>query len=249
MAFRQYDDYGERVSRYDPTGYPPVAVTVDLVALTIRDDTLVAMVVRRGEQPFLDRWALPGGFVREGEDLDAAAARELYEETALPADRVHLEQLASYGAPQRDPRMRVVTVAYLGLAPDLPVPVAGGDAAGARWTPVAELLTSALAFDHNQILADGLERARAKLEYTPLATTFCAPQFTVAELRRVYEIVWGTTLDSRNFHRKVTGADGFLLPTGATTTRDGGRPAQLYRRGDLRLLHPPMLRAESVPKN
>lgn len=111
---------------------------------------------------------------------------------------------------------------------------------------MVDLQASALAFDHNQILADGLERARAKLEYTLLATTFCAPEFTVAELRRVYEIVWGTSLDSRNFHRKVTGADGFLVPTGATTTRDGGRPAQLYRRGELRLLHPPMLRAEST---
>jgi 8-oxo-dGTP diphosphatase len=227
---------------YDPSAYPPVAVTVDLVVLTIRDGELVAVVVRRGQEPFLGRWALPGGFVREGEDLDAAAARELAEETELPVGRLHLEQLASYGAPQRDPRMRVVSVAYLGLAPDLPLPVAGGDAAGARWAPVDELLGADLAFDHGRILADGVERARAKIEYTPLATTFCPPEFTVAELRRVYEIVWGATLDSRNFHRKVTGADGFLVPTGEATTRDGGRPAQLYRRGDLQMLHPPMLR-------
>ena len=138
--------------------------------------------------------------------------------------------------------MRVVSVAYLALAPDLPLPVAGGDASGARWAPVDELLATELAFDHREILADGVERARAKIEYTPLATTFCPPRFTVAELRRVYEIVWGATLDTRNFHRKVTGADGFLVPTGDTTTRDGGRPAQLYRRGDLQVLHPPMLR-------
>lgn len=228
--------------RYEPGDYPRVAVTVDLVALTIRDDALCALVVRRGEAPYAGRWALPGGFVRPGEDLDEAATRELVEETGLAAERLHLEQLASYGAPQRDPRMRVITVAYLGLAPDLPLPTAGGDAAGARWAPAAELMSARLAFDHCRILADGVERARAKIEYTPLATTFCPPEFTVAELRRVYEIVWDTTLDSRNFHRKVTGAEGFLVPTGELTSRDGGRPAQLYRRGELRLLHPPMMR-------
>ncbi len=233
--------------RYELNDYPPVAVTVDLVALTIRDDELCALVVRRGQAPYAGRWALPGGFVRPGEDLDEAGARELMEETGVPVDRLHLEQLASYGAPQRDPRMRVITVAYLGLAPDLPLPAAGGDAAGARWAPVSELMTTRLAFDHREILADGVERARAKLEYTPLATTFCAGEFTVAELRRVYEIVWGTELDSRNFHRKVTRTEGLLVPTGRTTTRDGGRPAQLYRPGELRFLHPPMTRA-SIPE-
>jgi len=246
MAFRQSDDYGVGMPSYDAGAYPQVAVTVDLVALTIRDDSLAALVVRRGVEPYAGQWALPGGFVRPNEDLDGAATRELVEETGLAADRLHLEQLASYGAPQRDPRMRVITVAYLGLAPNLPLPVAGGDAAGARWVAVDVLADTALAFDHNRILADGVERARAKIEYTPLATTFCAPEFTVAELRRVYEIVWGSRLDSRNCHRKVTGADGFLIPTQQTTTRDGGRPAQLYRRGDLQILHPPMLRAETA---
>lgn len=230
------------VPPYDPSDYPSAAVTVDLVALTIRDDALCALAVRRGEEPYAGRWALPGGFVRADEDLDAAAGRELVEETGVPAERLHLEQLGTYGAPQRDPRMRVITVAYLGLAPDQPLPTAGGDAASARWAPVEELGEAGLAFDHAAILADGIERARAKIEYTPLATTFCADEFTVAELRRVYEIMWGTTLDSRNFHRKVTGAAGFLVPVGRTTGRDGGRPAQLYRRGELRLLHPPMMR-------
>jgi 8-oxo-dGTP diphosphatase len=191
-------------------------------------------------------WALPGGFVRPGEDLAEAAARELMEETGVSADGLHLERLASYGAPRRDPRMRVITVAYLGIAPDLPLPAAGGDAAGARWAPISELTTIRLAFDHRQILADGVECARAKLEYTPLATTFCAGEFTVAELRRVYEIVWGTRLDARNFHRKVTDTEGFLVPTGRTTTRDGGRPAQLYRLDELRFLHAPMTRATNV---
>jgi 8-oxo-dGTP diphosphatase len=236
------------VKGYDPKAFPPVAVTVDLVVLTIRDGSLRALVVKRKEDPFKSRWALPGGFLRPTEDLDRAAQRELREETGLAPDAVHLEQLASYGDPRRDPRMRVVTVAYLTLSPDLPLPIAGTDAAAARWADVDELIESPrrLAFDHQRILRDGIERARAKLEYTPLAASFCPPEFTVAELRRVYEAVWGTTLDPRNFHRKVTGTPGFLEPAETTTTRDGGRPAQLYRAGRLSLLFPPMLRREAA---
>jgi 8-oxo-dGTP diphosphatase len=220
--------------------HPVLAVTVDLVVLTVREGALHVLLVERGEEPFLGRWALPGGFVRPDEDLPGAAARELEEETGLARGLVHLEQVATYGAPDRDPRQRVVTVCYLALAPDLPVPRAGTDAADARWAPVDDLPD--LAFDHDVLLADAVERARAKLEYTPLATAFCGEEFTVAELRRVYEAVWGLPLDPRNFHRKVTGAAGFLEPTGATTTRDGGRPAAVFRRGTAPTLHPPLLR-------
>ncbi len=224
--------------------FPPVAVTVDLVVLTIRADRLQALTIRRGEAPYKGEWALPGGFLRPGEDLPEAAARELREETGLPVDGFHLEQLASYGAPDRDPRMRTVTVAYIALAADLPAPNAGTDAAEARWQSVDELLDTPgkLAFDHPMILRDGVERARAKLEYTPLATAFCLPEFTVSELRRVYEIVWGRALDPRNFHRKVTKTPGFLQETAKATTRDGGRPARLYRAGSIAALHPPLLR-------
>ena len=222
----------------------PFGVTVDLVVFTIRGEQLCVLTVRRGVAPYRGRWALPGGFVDEAEGLLDAARRELGEETGLDADEVHLEQLATYGDPRRDPRMRVVSVAYLALAASLPEPAAGTDAAEARWQPAADLLAARrrLAFDHDAILRDGLERARAKLEYSPLATAFCAAEFTVAELRRVYEVVWGTRLDPRNFHRKVTGAEGFLVPTGRMTTRDGGRPAQLFRRGDATLLNPPITR-------
>ena len=220
--------------------HPVVAVTVDLVVLTVRPGGLSVLLVERGEEPFLGGWALPGGFVRPDEDLLGAAERELAEETGLPRGSVHLEQLASYGAPDRDPRQRVVTISYLALAPDLPTPRAGTDAADARWVPVAQAVN--LAFDHDRLLRDGVERARAKLEYTPLATAFCPAEFTVAELRRVYEQVWGQPLDARNFHRKVTGTVGFLEPAGATTTRDGGRPAQLFRRGPAATVHPPLLR-------
>lgn len=239
---------------YDPSAFPPFAVTVDLVVLTVRSHRLCALAVRRGEPPFQGRWALPGGFVRTDEDLEAAAARELDEETGLrtvaapdSGTEVHLEQLATYGDPGRDPRMRVVSVAHLVLAPGLPSPTAGGDAHSARWAPVEDVLApgDGLAFDHHHILGDGVERARSKIEYSSLATAFCPPEFTVGELRRVYEAVWGVTLDPRNFHRKVTGTPGFLVPTGGTTTRQGGRPAQLFRAGGATLLNPPMLRPEA----
>jgi len=214
-------------------------VTVDLVVLTLRDGAHSVLLVRRGEAPFRGRWALPGGFVRPDEDLGGAAARELEEETGL-VEGVHLEQLGSYGAPRRDPRMRVVTVAYLAIGPSLPDPVAGGDASHAAWVPVRE--ARRLAFDHSDILRDGVERARSKLEYTSLAAAFCDEPFTVSELREVYEAVWGVELDPRNFHRKVTGAVGFLQPTGEQRQEGRGRPAQLFRRGPADLLLPPMMR-------
>jgi 8-oxo-dGTP diphosphatase len=215
-----------------------------LVVLTVRDGALAALLVRRGAPPYRGRWALPGGFVLPDEDLAGAAARELEEETALVPAAVHLEQLQTYGDPRRDPRGRVVTVAYLALLPDLPAPVAGTDAAAAKWWAVDDLSGGGvrLAFDHERILGDGVERARAKLEYTPLGAAFCPAEFTIAELRQIYEAVWGTALDPRNFHRKVTGTPGFVVETGASTTRNGGRPAQLYRRGEATLLHPAMLR-------
>ena len=219
-------------------------VTVDLVVLTIRESRLHVLLVERRYPPFEGEWALPGGYVLPEEDLTTAAYRELVEETAIGAG-VHLEQLATYGAPERDPRGRTVTVAFLALVPQVGAPVAGTDASDAAWVPVADLEAGEmrLAFDHDDILADGIERARAELEYSPLAAAFCPPEFTVAQLRGIYEAVWGHPLDPRNFHGKVTGSAGFLEPTGRTSTVDGGRPAQLYTRGALDTLSPPITRA------
>lgn len=224
--------------------FEPMGVAADLVILTVRDGELQVLLIRRGIEPHKGRWALPGGFVRPAEDLEAAARRELAEETGLVSDRIHLEQVATYGEPGRDPRGRVVSVAYLALVPDLPTPVAGTDAASASWVAASGVLADPerLAFDHHRILLDGVERARAKLEYSPLATAFCADEFTISELRGIYEAVWGTPLDPRNFHRKVTRTDGFVVPLGATTTRDGGRPAQLFQRGPATFLYPPLNR-------
>ncbi|WP_327639355.1 NUDIX hydrolase [Kribbella sp. NBC_00482] len=224
--------------------FEPLGLATDLVILTVRDGRLQVLLIRRGIPPYQGRWALPGGFVRPDEDLETTARRELAEETGLSAERIHLEQVATYGAPDRDPRGRVVSVAYLALVPDLPAPVAGSDAASASWVDATDVLDDSgrLAFDHHQILADGVERARAKLEYSPLATAFCPLEFTISELRGVYEAVWGLPLDPRNFHRKVTKTPDFVASAGTTTTRDGGRPAQLFHRGTATTLHPPMTR-------
>ncbi|MEU8259525.1 NUDIX domain-containing protein [Micromonospora sp. NPDC048999] len=236
------------LAAYDPRDYPAVAVTVDVVALTIREGTLHLLLIRRGAPPYEGHWALPGGFVHPDEDLATGARRELAEETGLGGERlrrVHLEQLGSYGAPGRDPRMRVVSIAHLAFAPDLPDPAAGTDADDAVWLPVTALTSRQLAFDHARIIDDGLERARSKLEYTPLATRFLEPEFTITELRAVYETVWGHPLHAGNFHRKVLSVPGLVESTGASTERGGARGgprAKLYRAGDARLLHPALLR-------
>ncbi|WP_435737433.1 NUDIX domain-containing protein [Cellulosimicrobium sp. PMB13] len=218
-----------------PALVPPTAallpVTVDVVALTVRDGALHVLLVERGVEPFRGALALPGGFVLPGERLAQAARRELEEETGVRPPG-HLEQLRTYGPLDRDPRGPVVSVAYLLLAPEFGVVHAGSDAGGAAWHAVEPLLAAPgadLAFDHARILADGVERARAKLEYSALATAFCPPEFTVADLRRVYEAVWGVRLDPRNFSRKATSTAGFLEDTGRTTSGGTGRPAALYR--------------------
>jgi 8-oxo-dGTP diphosphatase len=251
LSYRQFDEYDLLVPSTPSASHGPdlevrpnCTLAVDIVLLTIRDERLHVLLVNRSA-PVPGQLALPGGFVLGDEDLPEAALRELGEETHLRIDVRHLEQLRTYGRPDRDPRARVVSVAYLAITPDLPEPRAGTDAIGASWHPVQPLLgaTDVLAFDHHAILADAIDRARSKLEYTILGTTFCPAEFTILELRRIYEIVWDVRLDPRNFHRKLTSTD-FLEPTGAATTRDGGRPAALFRvRPDANgIMNPPMLR-------
>lgn len=225
--------------------FPVFAVTADLVILTLREQELCVLLVRRGVDPYAGMLALPGGFVQENEDLFDAAYRELAEETGIdPGLVTGLEQFRTYGTPGRDPRPeRVVSVAWVMLGANLPDPVAGSDAAEALWVPVSDLCDQELAFDHAQILADGLEHARSGLEHSALATAFVGPEFTVSELRGVYEAVWGERLDPANFQRKVTGAKDFLIPVKGQLSLGRGRPARVYRAGPATVLHPPLRRA------
>lgn len=225
----------------DPWEPPSVLLAVDLVILTLRGSRLHVLLVERGIEPFQGAFALPGGFLRDhDEGIEVAARRELSEEAGL-VDVPHLEPLGVYGEPGRDPRGRVVSVAYLAIAPRLPEPVAGTDAAGARWEPVSTAVE--LAFDHRQILTDGVERARSKLEHSSLATAFCGETFTISELQQVYEAVWGVQLDPRNFYRKVQKAQGFIVADGPTRRTQNGRPARLFRAGPVQVLYPPMVRS------
>lgn len=212
--------------------HPSVAVTVDVAILTVGGDELQVLLVKRQAEPFAGKLALPGGFIGPHEDLADAALRELEEETGVRG--VPVEQLRTYGAPGRDPRPeRVVSVAHVAVLPE-PVAVRGGDdAETAAWHAVAPLLRrrGRLAFDHFDILRDAVERVRSKLEYTTLATAFVPEEFSLTDLRRVYETVWGVELDPGNFQRKVKQSEDLVVPTGETrlSSAGRGRPAAMFR--------------------
>ncbi len=219
---------------YDPSRFPPFAVTVDVVILTMSQGTLQVLLVRRGEAPFKGMSAIPGGFKRPTETLDQAARRELSEETGVDAASL-LTQFGAYGDPGRDPRMNVVTVAYLAVLRDVGAVVAGSDAADASLVPASDVLkgTIELAFDHLRIVRDAVERVRLELEVTGIAAAFVGATFTLSELRAVYEAVWGVQLDAANFRRSIVTDGGWVIPTGhrAPPGPGGGRPAALYRAG------------------
>jgi len=203
---------------------PRPAVATDIVLFTIRDDSLQLLLIRRNLEPFKGEWALPGGFVREDESLEETATRELREETGVTD--VYLEQLYTFGDPDRDPRFRVITVVYYALvnAMDRDV-VAGTDADEAQWYGLDAL--PPLAFDHGRIVDYALQRLRYKLEYAPVAFQLLPRRFTLTDLQTVYERILGRDLDKRNFRRKILGL-GFLKATDTYRREGAHRPARLY---------------------
>jgi 8-oxo-dGTP diphosphatase len=207
------------------TDYPRPSVTADVIIFTLRDESLQVLLIRRKYPPFQGMWAIPGGFVGIAESLDDAARRELEEETGVRD--VYLEQLYTFGKPDRDPRGRVITVAYFALVPAAAIrPRPGDDAAEARWWPTHAL--PPLAADHADILAYALKRLRYKLEYTAVGFELLPDTFTLTELQAAYETILGERLDKRNFRRKMIQAE-IIEETGAQRTGEEGRPARLYR--------------------
>ncbi|MDO8622509.1 MAG: NUDIX domain-containing protein [bacterium] len=202
-------------------------VAVDIVVLSIRDGALSATLIRRALPPFQGRWAIPGGFVLPEESLDAAALRELREETGIRVSQSYLEQLFTFGDVHRDPRGRVISVTYLVLIDGAAIaPRGGSDAEAAAWFPVDQL--PSLAFDHDEIITYALQRLRYKLEYTNVVYAMLPDRFTLSELQMTYEAILGKPLDKRNFRKKIVSL-GFVKPTQQWKKPGQGRPAQLWR--------------------
>jgi 8-oxo-dGTP diphosphatase len=201
-----------------------IRLTVDVVVFTIQQGRLAVLLIRRGIPPFEGAWAIPGGFVLAAEGVEDAARRELEEETGVRD--VYLEQLYTFGEPGRDPRGRVVTVAYFALISFDRNVIGGSDAAEARWWPMDAL--PPLAFDHAAILEYALERLRNKLEYTTVGFQLLPQEFTLTELQQVYEAILGRPLDKRNFRRKIE-LLGILTPLKQQKRAGPSRPAQLFR--------------------
>ena len=205
--------------------YPHPAVTVDILIFTIHDNNLKVLLIRRAMEPFEGQWALPGGFVGMGESLRRAAWRELREETGVHA--AFLEQLGAFGHPDRDPRERVITVAYYALVPFARLDIqAASDAKEARLFGMGELPD--LAFDHSKILRLARERLQDKVEDPVIALQLVPESFTLSELQRVHELILGEPLDKRNFRKKVQGLE-LIEPTGEQKRTGPHRPAKLYR--------------------
>ncbi len=203
--------------------YPRPSVTVDVVIVTLRDNELHVLLIKRDTDPYRGAWALPGGFVNLDEALDAAARRKLEEETGV--SHVYLEQLYTFGELDRDPRGRVISVAYIALVPN-PLAVHGGsDTGDAQWWPITSM--PSLAFDHSEIVDYALTRLRYKIEYSAVGFRLMPPEFTLSELQKAYEVVLGDPLDKRNFRRRIMEAE-VIEPLDEVRSGDG-RPARLYR--------------------
>lgn len=204
--------------------HPHPALTTDVVIFTIRDAQLEVLLIRRAAEPYRGSWALPGGFVDIDEDLEVSAMRELREETGVTG--VYLEQLYTFGAPRRDPRERVISVAYYALVPSDRLQLrAASDAQALAWFPLDAL--PPLAFDHDEMIAMAHKRLASKLDYSTIALQFMPDQFTLSALQKVYEIVLGEALDKRNFRKRVM-AYSCIEDTGEVARYGNHRPARLY---------------------
>lgn len=217
------------------TSASPV-VTVDVVALSVADGRLWVLLVPADTPPVRGRRSLPGGPLAAAAGLDQAAADALAD---VGVHSAHLEQVGAFTGPPTSQRGPAVSVAYLALLPDSATPHHPG-----AWRRVDEVVNArpGLAYGQREIVAAAVERLRDRIEHTTVAAALCGPEFTVIELRQVYEAVWERPLNPPNFHRKVTHAAGFLEPTGNRALGNGGRPPALYRQGTATTLHPPMLR-------
>lgn len=205
--------------------YPRAALTVDCVVFGFDGEDLKVLLIRRGLEPFKDRWALPGGFVNPDETVDAAALRELQEETGLRD--LYIEQLYTFGAVDRDPRERVISVAYFALVRRADhLPQGADDAAEAAWFEVRKV--PKLAFDHAEILKVALERLRGKIRWQPVGFELLPQKFTLTQLQEIYEAILGYALDKRNFRKKLLALD-LLVPLEEFTKAGSRRPAQLFR--------------------
>lgn len=210
-------------TKYDE--YEQPAVTVDIVIFTVNDDKLKIMLVKRAEDPFADCWSIPGGFLKAGESLEGAALRVLKEKTSMTD--VYMEQLYTFGDPDRDPRTRVITVTYFALIPwqDLNQP-ASEKVADIMWASVDRL--PKLAFDHKQIVQYAVQRLRAKASYSNIVYGLMPRQFRLSELQNIYEIIIDDKLDKRNFRKRML-ATGLLQETGKKDAAGAHRPAMLYK--------------------
>jgi 8-oxo-dGTP diphosphatase len=205
--------------------HPHPAVATDLAVFTLQEHRLHVLLIERGRAPFKGAWALPGGFVRINEDLHEAATRELEEETGVVG--AYLEQAGAFGHPARDPRERVISIAFFAIiASDTQRLHSQGDAASARWCPMDKL--PKIAFDHANILVQAQLRLRDKLRRSTVALRFLPPEFTLTELQQVHEAILGELLDKRNF-RKWVAQQPYLVPTGRMRRGGSHRPAELYR--------------------
>jgi 8-oxo-dGTP diphosphatase len=221
----------ETADTYDVTKYERPSVTVDVVIFTLYDGRLHVLMVQRKHWPYADHWAIPGGFVNMDESLETAARRELAEETGV--EDVYLEQLYTFGDPGRDPRTRIISVAYFALIrPEEQQIQVSEESNDVRWFPVDEL-PAPLAFDHDRILRYAIDRLRSKMEYTTLAFQLLPTEFTLPKLKRIYEEILGEKLDKANFYRKLRDSD--LLEDTGKFHEGRGRPARLYRFRDSRI--------------